>query len=73
VNKHWMRLIALLLTLLIPVVFYKHLPNLKRIAAGQEAHLSWLWNEKEEEARLKKKFSDQEWDRLSRKADQQDK
>lgn len=61
---------TLLLAALIPVVFYKHLPNIRRIIAGQEAHISWLWNAKEEEARLKAHFSEQEWKRIYRKADQ---
>lgn len=61
---------TLLLASLIPVVFYKHLPNLRRILAGQEARVSWLWNKENEEARLKEKFSEQEWKTLYRKADQ---
>lgn len=60
---------TLLLAALIPVIFYKHLPNLKRILTGQEARLSWLWNAKAEENRLKKRFSEQEWNRMARKAD----
>lgn len=63
---------TLLLLALIPVVFYKHIPNLRRIAAGQEARLSWLWNAKDEEERLKKRFSDEEWNRIYRKSDQND-
>lgn len=63
---------TLLLLTLIPVVFYKHIPNLRRIAAGQEARLSWLWNAKAEEERLKKRFSDEEWNRIYRKSDQND-
>ena len=60
----------LLLMLLIPVVFYKHMPNLRRIVSGREARLSWLWNAQAEEARLKERFSDDEWNRIYRKADQ---
>ena len=55
---------VLLLVLLIPVIFYKHLPNLKRIAAGREMRLSWLWNAKAEEARLKKNMPEEEWNRI---------
>lgn len=61
---------TLLLASLIPVIVYKHLPNIRRIFAGQEARLSWLWNAKAEEARLKKRFSEQEWNRMYKKADQ---
>lgn len=61
---------VILLVLLIPVIFYKHLPNLRRIAAGKEARLSWLWNAKAEESRLKERFSEDEWKRIYRKADQ---
>jgi len=57
-----------LLVFLIPVIFYKHLPNLRRIANNQEARLSWLWNAKEEEARLKEKFSEEEWNQIYQKA-----
>ena len=61
---------VLLLLLLIPVVFFKHLPNLQRIAAGKEVRLSWLWNAQSEEARVRDKFSDDEWKRIYQKADQ---
>lgn len=61
---------TLLLCTLIPVVYYKHLPNIRRILSGREARLSWLWNAKAEEDRLKAKYDDQEWDRISLKADQ---
>lgn len=59
-----------LLCALIPVIVYKHLPNLRRIAAGQEARISWLWNAKKEEERLQQKFSEQEWKEIYRKANQ---
>ena len=55
---------VLLLVLLIPVIFYKHLPNLKRIAAGREMRLSWLWNAKAEETRLKNNMPEEEWNRI---------
>jgi len=61
---------TLLLACLIPVIVYKHLPNLRRIRSGQEARLSWLWNAKKEEDRLKAKFTDEEWNRIYKKADQ---
>jgi len=61
---------VLLLTVLIPVVVYKHLPNLRRILTGQEARISWLWNAEKEEARLKERFSEKEWKQIYRKADQ---
>lgn len=49
------------LAVLIPVVVYKHLPNIRRIAQGKEMRISWLWNAKEEEERIEQNFSDQEW------------
>ena len=61
---------VLLLIVLIPVVVYKHLPNLRRILTGQEARISWLWNAEKEEARLKERFSEKEWKQIYRKADQ---
>ena len=61
---------TLILASLIPVVIYKHLPNIRRILTGQEARISWLWNAEREEARLKERFSDQEWNRIYRKAKQ---
>jgi len=61
---------TLLLCLLIPVVYYKHLPNLKRIMENREARISWLWNAEEEEKRLEKRFDEQEWKKIYRKANQ---
>jgi len=61
---------TLILSSLIPVVIYKHLPNIQRIFTGQEARISWLWNAEREEARLKERFSDQEWNQIYRKANQ---
>ena len=58
------------LALLIPVVVYKHLPNLRRIMQGKEMRISWLWNAKEEEARVESHFSQQEWKRLYKKVNQ---
>lgn len=43
---------ALLYALLIPVILYKHMENLKRIRMGTEAHLSFLWRREEEIARI---------------------
>ena len=57
----------LLLFLLIPIVYYKHLPNLRRIREGREARISWLWNSKAEEDRLKERFSEQEWTQIYKK------
>lgn len=60
----------LMLLALVPVVVYKHLPNLRRIRDGQEARLSWLWNAKAEEKRLRPNFTDKEWAERCRTADQ---
>ena len=56
-----------ILLLLIPVVVYKHLPNIRRIIEGGEMRVSWLWNAKAEEARVKKHFSSEEWNSLYKK------
>jgi len=64
------RIGTLFLAALIPIILYKHLPNIRRIITGQEARVSWLWNAEKEEARLKERFSDQEWKRIYRKANQ---
>ena len=61
---------TLLLVSLIPVVYYKHFSNIKRIFEGKEARVSWLWNAKAEEERLKERFDEQEWKRIYRKANQ---
>lgn len=55
------------LLLLVPVVVYKHLPNLRRIKEGKEARISWLWNPEAEERRLEKEFTDQEWKQIYKK------
>ena len=59
---------TMLLCLLIPVVYYKHLPNLKRIMEKREARISWLWNAEAEEKRLQGQFDEQEWKKIYRKA-----
>jgi glycerol-3-phosphate acyltransferase PlsY len=43
---------ALILCLIIPIIFYKHLENLGRIKNGTEARLSFLWNKKGELERM---------------------
>lgn len=58
------------LALLIPVMVYKHLPNIKRILQGKEMRISWLWNAKAEEARVESHFSQQEWKQLYKKVNQ---
>lgn len=58
------------LALLIPVVLYKHLPNIRRILQGKELRVSWLWNTQAEEARVQKYFSEQEWNSRYKKVNQ---
>lgn len=58
------------LALLIPVVFYKHLPNIRRIIEGKELRVSWLWNAEKEEARVESNFSKQEWNSRYKKVNQ---
>ena len=60
----------LVLALLIPVVIYKHLPNIRRILNGKEMRVSWLWNAKAEEARIEERYSEQEWKNLYKKVNQ---
>ena len=60
----------LVLALLIPVVIYKHLPNIRRILNGKEMRVSWLWNAKAEEARIEERYSEQEWKSLYKKVNQ---
>lgn len=43
---------ALILCLVIPIVFFKHLENLIRIKNGTEARLSFLWNKQGELERM---------------------
>ena len=61
---------TMLLCALIPVVYYKHMPNIRRIIEGREARVSWLWNPKQEEDRLEARFDDEEWKKIYRKANQ---
>lgn len=44
---------TILYVLLIPLYFYKHLENLRRIAAGTEARLSYLWSKDENIRRMR--------------------
>ena len=59
-----------ILALLIPVVFYKHLPNIHRIREGAELRVSWLWNTQAEEVRVERHFSSEEWNSLYKKVNQ---
>lgn len=43
---------AILYALLIPLFFYKHMENLRRIAAGTEAKISYLWSKDEKVRRM---------------------
>ena len=43
---------GLILGLIIPVIFYRHIENLVRIRKGREMHFSYLWNKDAERARV---------------------
>ena len=43
---------ALILCILIPIILYKHRENIRRIRAGKEMRLSFLWNKDKELERL---------------------
>lgn len=43
---------VLMLVVIIGMIYYKHIDNLKRIRSGGEMHLSYLWHPKEEEQRM---------------------
>ena len=58
------------LAMLIPVIVYKHLPNIRRILTGGELRISLLWNTKAEEERIEKQYSPQEWKTLYKKVNQ---
>lgn len=47
----------LLLLVIVAMIYYKHIENLKRIHAGSEMHLSYLWHPKEEEQRMEEHIS----------------
>lgn len=49
---------ALLFALLIPIFFWKHIENLKRIREGKELHFSFLWRKKEELDRVTRNNND---------------
>lgn len=56
-----------ILAALIPVIVYKHMPNIRRMITGKEMRISWLWNAKAEEERIEKNYSEQEWKKLYKK------
>lgn len=49
---------ALLYALLIPLFFYKHMENLRRIRDGIEVHFSYLWRKDAEIERVKKAMNE---------------
>lgn len=49
---------AVLYALMVPVFFYKHVENLKRIRNGTEAHFSFLWRRDAEIERIKKQVNE---------------
>lgn len=42
----------LVLIVIVAMIYYKHIENLKRIYSGGEMHLSYIWHPKEEEQRM---------------------
>ncbi len=53
--------VLLLLTVAI-VVLLRHGENIRRIRAGQELRLSYLWNKEKETARMRANYPEDEWD-----------
>lgn len=49
---------ALILLVVAPVIFWKHRENIKRIRAGREVRVSYLWNKKAETKRLRHEYPD---------------
>lgn len=47
---------TLIYALLIPIILYKHMENLKRIRDGMEVHLSFLWKRDAEIERVQKNW-----------------
>jgi len=45
-------------------------PVINDIAQGKEMRVSWLWNAKAEEARIEKRYSQQEWTSLYKKVNE---
>lgn len=57
---------ALLLGLLFPVIVYKHLPNLRRIRAGTELRIRYLWSKTAERERAGYHEEPEEEDRVQK-------
>lgn len=53
---------VLLLLAVAAVIFLRHSENLRRIRAGQELRLSYLWNKEAETARMQANYPEEEWD-----------
>ena len=49
---------TLILTMIVPVILWKHAENIRRIREGKEMRLSYLWNKKHEVDRLRDKYPD---------------
>lgn len=49
---------ALILLAIIPVIFYRHAENIRRIRYGVEARFSLLWNKEKERERLEKNIEE---------------
>lgn len=53
---------ALLLGVVAVVVILRHRENLRRIRAGRELRLCYLWNREKETARMRANYPEDEWD-----------
>ncbi len=57
---------VLLLCAVAAVVLLRHAENIRRIRAGQELRLSYLWDKERETARMKANYPEDEWDHPER-------
>ena len=53
---------VLLLLVVAVVILMRHTENVRRIRAGRELRLSYLWNKEKETARMQANYPEDEWD-----------